>query len=123
VFARFHEESTAEEALKILENIRRQSVLDFDDAAVIRRDSNGSLQEVYTMKETADTSTGKGAGIGAIIGSVVGLRAGPVGVVFGAGAGSVIGGWRPKAMRAAKMGGWRPSDGRWRMARPSYLRQ
>ena len=88
VLATFKEESAADEALKMLEDVRRQAVLDFDDAAIIRKDDEGKLH----LKETGDTSAGRGAGIGAVIGGVIGLLAGPAGVVAGAGAGTVIGG-------------------------------
>ena len=43
VLATFHKESTASEALNMLEDVRRQAVLDFDDAAVIRKDTDGKL--------------------------------------------------------------------------------
>ena len=92
VLATFHEENAANEALKTLEDVRRQAVLDFDDAAVIRKDTDGKLH----IKETGDASPGEGAGIGAIIGGVVGLRAGRAGVVVGAGSGSVLGGLAAK---------------------------
>jgi uncharacterized membrane protein len=82
VLATFNEDSEAGAALKKLEDVRRQARLDFDDAAVIRKDAQGKLH----IKETGDTSAGKGATIGAVIGGVIGLLAGPIGVLAGAGA-------------------------------------
>jgi uncharacterized membrane protein len=92
VLATFNDERAADDALRMLEEARRQAVLDFDDAAVIRKDGQGQLH----IKETGDTSTGKGAGIGAVVGGVIGLLAGPAGVVVGAGTGSLIGGLAAK---------------------------
>lgn len=88
IVAAFQSEDGAKEALKALKQARNQGLIKIDDAAVIRKDEKGKLH----VKETADMSTGKGAGIGAVIGGVVGLLAGPVGVVVGAGAGAAIGG-------------------------------
>ena len=92
VLATFNQESAADEALKMLEDVRRQAILDFDDAAVIRKDTEDKLH----IKDTSDVSAGKGAGIGAVIGGVVGLLAGPAGVVVAAGTGSIIGGLAAK---------------------------
>jgi uncharacterized membrane protein len=88
IVAAFQDENGAKEALKELKEAKRQGLIKIDDAAVIRKDAKGKLH----IKETADMSTGKGAGIGAVIGGVVGLLAGPVGVALGAGAGAAIGG-------------------------------
>jgi uncharacterized membrane protein len=92
VVASFSEENAATETLKLLEDIRRQAKLDFDDAAIIRKDDEGKLH----IKETGDTTTSKGAGIGAVVGGVIGLLAGPTGVVLGASAGTVVGGLAAK---------------------------
>ncbi len=88
IVAAFQDEDGAKSALRELKSAKRQGLIKIDDAAVIRKDEKGKLH----IKETADMSTGKGAGIGAVIGGVVGLIAGPVGVVLGAGAGAALGG-------------------------------
>ncbi len=76
IVAAFQNEDGAKAALKELKQAKRQGLIKIDDAAVIRKDEKGKLH----IKETADMSTGKGAGIGAVIGGVVGLLGGPVGV-------------------------------------------
>lgn len=88
IVAAFQDENGAKEALNELKQAKHQGLIKIDDAAVISKDAKGKLH----IKETADMSTGKGAGIGAVIGGVVGLIAGPVGVGLGAAAGAAIGG-------------------------------
>ncbi len=88
IVAAFQDEDGAKQALNELKQAKRQGLIKIDDAAVISKDAKGKLH----IKETADMSTGKGAGIGAVIGGVVGLLAGPVGVGLGAAAGAAIGG-------------------------------
>ncbi len=88
IVAAFQSEDGAKEALKDLKRAKSQGLIKIDDAAVIRKDAKGKLH----IKETADMSTGRGAGIGAVIGGVVGLLAGPVGIGLGAAAGAAIGG-------------------------------
>lgn len=88
IVAAFQNENGAKEALKDLKRAKSQGLIKIDDAAVISKDANGKLH----IKETADMSTGKGAGIGAVIGGVVGLLAGPIGIGLGAAAGAAIGG-------------------------------
>jgi len=88
IVAAFQSEDGAKQALNQLKQAKSQGLIKIDDAAVIRKDAKGKLH----IKETADMSTGKGAGIGAVIGGVVGLLAGPVGVGLGAAAGAAIGG-------------------------------
>ena len=88
----FSEETTASEALKDMEKAKVNEEVYFEDASVIKKDPDGKIH----VKETDDTSAGKGAGIGAIIGGVIGLIGGPAGVVVAAGTGAVIGGLMAK---------------------------
>jgi uncharacterized membrane protein len=88
IVAAFQSEDGAKDTLNTLKQAKRQGLIKIIDAAVIRKDEKGKLH----IKETADMSTGRGAGIGAVIGGVVGLLAGPVGIALGAGAGAAIGG-------------------------------
>ena len=88
IVAAFQDEDGAKAALDELKQAKHQGLIKIDDAAVIRKDEKGKLH----IKETADMSTGKGAGIGAVIGGVIGLLGGPLGVAVGAGAGAAIGG-------------------------------
>ena len=84
----FSEERAADEALKAMEKAKVDEKVYFEDASVIKKDPDGKIH----VKETDDTSAGKGAGIGAVIGGVIGLIGGPAGVIVAAGTGAVIGG-------------------------------
>lgn len=88
IVAKFKEEETAEEALKGLDEARKQGSIDFEDAAVIIKDEGGKIH----YKETTDVSTGRGAAIGGVIGGVLGLIGGPAGVVILGAAGAAVGG-------------------------------
>ena len=84
--AAFQDEKAASEMLKQLKELKRERIIGIVDAAVIRKDEGGKIH----IKETADMSGKKGAGIGALLGVAVGLLAGPVGLWVGGGA---IVGW------------------------------
>ena len=88
IVATFRDEEAAEEAQKSLEETRKQGAIDFEDAAVIKKDEDGKLH----TKETTDVSTGRGAAIGGVIGGVLGLIGGPAGVVILGAAGAAVGG-------------------------------
>ena len=88
IVAKFQEETTAEEALKLLEEARKQGAIDFEDAAVIKKDEEGQIH----YKETTDVSAGRGAAIGGVIGGVLGLIGGPAGVAILGAAGAAVGG-------------------------------
>ncbi len=83
----FTEEDAAEEALKTLEEGKKEKTVQYWDAAVIRRDEKGR----YYHHESKDMSTPIGAGIGAVIGGVLGIPGGPAGIVLGSGIGASIG--------------------------------
>jgi uncharacterized membrane protein len=84
--AAFQEERAADQMLVQLTDLRKARVIKIMDAAVIRKDEDGTIH----IKETADMRARKGAGIGALLGGVVGLVAGPVGLWAG---GAAIVGW------------------------------
>jgi len=84
----FKDDISAEESLVQLKQLKRQQSVDFQAAAVIRRDPDGRLH----VDEAGDLSGGEGAGFGAILGGIIGLIGGPAGVVAGAGAGALVGG-------------------------------
>lgn len=86
VIAAFQEERAADMMLVKLTDLRKAKTIGLIDAAVIRKDDDGKIY----IKETADMSGMKGAGIGALLGGVVGLLAGPVGLWAG---GAAIVGW------------------------------
>jgi uncharacterized membrane protein len=88
IVAVFLDEEEAEVALKSLEDTRKQGTIDFEDAAVVKKDEDGKLH----VKETTDVSTGRGAAIGGVIGGVLGLIGGPAGMVILGAAGAAIGG-------------------------------
>lgn len=90
IVAAFHNFSGASDALKSLQEAKREKLIGIQDAAVITKDANGKVK----IKETADMGAGKGATIGAITGGVLGLLAGPVG--WAALGGGVIGGLAAK---------------------------
>lgn len=90
IVAAFKDIDGASNALKTLQDAKREKFIIIEDAAVITKDANGKVK----IKDTADMSAGKGATIGAIAGGVIGLLAGPVGwVALG---GGVIGGLAAK---------------------------
>ena len=84
----FTDEMAADQALDAMNTAKKQQTFYFEDAAVIRQDTNGKVH----YRETGDMGTGKGAGIGALVGGVLGILGGPAGVALGAGAGAAIGG-------------------------------
>jgi uncharacterized membrane protein len=90
IVAAFKDINGASDALKTLQEAKRESLIRIEDAAVITKDANGKVK----IKETADMRAGKGATIGAVAGGVVGLLAGPVG--WAALGGGVIGGLAAK---------------------------
>ena len=86
--AAYVDERRADDTLETLKSARANDEFFFDDAAVVRRDTDGKVH----IDETGDMSAGKGAGIGALIGGVLGILGGPAGVAAGAGIGAGIGG-------------------------------
>lgn len=90
IVAAFKDIDGASNALKTLQDAKREKFITIEDAAVITKDANGKVK----IKDTADMGAGKGATIGAVAGGVIGLLAGPVGwVALG---GGVIGGLAAK---------------------------
>ena len=83
----FTDESAADEAMQAMKEAKKQKQFYFEDAAVIRQDSEGKVH----YQETGDMRTGKGAGAGALIGGIVGILGGPAGIALGAGAGAALG--------------------------------
>lgn len=88
IVAAYTDGSAGGQALEALKQAKSAGEFDFDDAAVVSRDTEGNVH----IKETGDMTTGKGAGIGALIGGVIGILGGPAGILLGAGAGAAIGG-------------------------------
>jgi len=92
IVAAFQDEKSADEALKMLKQARREKLIGIVDAAVLRKDEKGKLH----IKETADMGGGKGAAIGGVAGAAIGLIAGPL-LVVPAAVGALIGGLAAKA--------------------------
>lgn len=88
VVAVFEDEVKAGETLSGLDKLRKQGDVDFEDAAVLKKDEDGKLH----IQQTTDVSAGRGAAIGGVIGGVLGLIGGPAGVVILGSAGAAIGG-------------------------------
>ena len=84
----YTQEDAADQVLQSMKQAMKQGTFYYEDAAVVRQDSNGKVH----IQETEDMSTGKGAGIGAVVGGLLGLLGGPAGVALGAGVGAGIGG-------------------------------
>jgi uncharacterized membrane protein len=75
IVAAFPTEMGAKDALKDLDEAKKQGVIDVKDAAVLMRDQNRELH----ITESADKGFGRGAAIGGVAGAAVGLLAGPIG--------------------------------------------
>jgi uncharacterized membrane protein len=90
IVAAFQSPTGASDALKQLQQAKKDRLIDIEDAAVIAKDADGKV----TIKDTLDKGFGRGAAIGAIAGGVIGLLAGPVG--WAALGGGAIGGLAAK---------------------------
>lgn len=86
--AAYTQEGAADDTVTALGNAASGTGFVYDDAAVVRRNSQGRVH----ISETGDMSTGAGAGIGALVGGVIGILGGPAGIAIGAGAGAALGG-------------------------------
>jgi uncharacterized membrane protein len=73
--AAFPDVDGASNALKELEQAKKQGAIEIKDAAVLRRDFSNELH----IHETTDKGFGKGAVLGGVAGAVVGVVAGPIG--------------------------------------------
>ena len=91
IVAAFQDERSADQALKMLKDAKREKLIGIVDAAVLRKDAQGKLH----IKETADMGGGKGAAIGGVAGAAIGLIAGPV-LVVPVAVGALIGGLAAK---------------------------
>lgn len=90
IVAAFQGQDAAGAALKLLQDAKRDRLIDIQDAAVIAKDAAGKVK----IRDTKDMGAGKGFTIGAITGGVLGLLAGPIG--WAALGGGVIGGLAAK---------------------------
>jgi uncharacterized membrane protein len=86
--AAFTEETAGDEALKAMQQAKKEGRFYFEDAAVIKQDAQSKVHYF----ETGDMSKGRGAGAGALVGGIIGILGGPVGVALGAGIGAAAGG-------------------------------
>ncbi len=87
VVAAFDSEKGAEDALHALKEIRKEGLIDIENAAVLWKDDKGKLR----FKETADMRGGRGAVVGGVVGGVVGLIF-PPSMLATAAVGAAIGG-------------------------------
>jgi len=87
VFA-YPDETSANESLEKLKNLKKEGLIKIVNAAVIVKDDKGKIH----AKETADPGAKEGALFGAVVGGLLGLIGGPAGVVIGAAAGAGTGG-------------------------------
>ena len=91
VVAAFKDEVSAKSAPTELKKAHKAKLVKIESAAVLRKDENGKPH----IKETGDTSGGKGAALGGAAGAVVGLLAGPA-LVVRAAVGALVGGLTAK---------------------------
>lgn len=85
LIAVFADEEVAGKALKVLADSRTAGGVQYSDAAVIRREDDGSLR----IKETGDINVKTGAVAGGLLGGLIGLIAGKK--LMGAGMGALLG--------------------------------
>jgi uncharacterized membrane protein len=83
----FSVEANAYQALSELKQVAAQGKVGLDNAVVIERAADGS----FSVKDMENQTIGNKTGIGGLIGAFVGILGGPLGVLFGWGAGSLIG--------------------------------
>jgi uncharacterized membrane protein len=83
----FEEDSKAYEALIRLQQASRAGRVEVTSAAVVERGLDGR----YTIPEGDDAVMGAGIAGGGLIGLLLGVLGGPVGVLFGFGAGALVG--------------------------------
>jgi uncharacterized membrane protein len=88
IVAEFGDENAADQALKSLKEERKQKAFTIKDVAIIRKDADGKLH----VKETADSSGSKGAGLGLLAGGAIGLIGGPLGLIAWGATGALAGG-------------------------------
>jgi uncharacterized membrane protein len=86
VVAAFPDEKGGKDALRRLQEAKKQGIVDIKDAAVLRRGEDNKLH----IADEADKGVGRGAVIGGVAGAAVGILAGPIG--WAALGGAAIGG-------------------------------
>jgi uncharacterized membrane protein len=91
IVATFTRENGAKEALDQLTEVKKDGLIDIQNAAVLRKDEEGKIH----IKETADMSGRRGAGVGGVIGGVVGLIF-PPSILATAAVGAAVGGLSAK---------------------------
>jgi uncharacterized membrane protein len=91
IVATFTRENGAKEALDQLKEVKKDGLIDIQNAAVLRKDEEGKVH----IKETADMSGRRGAGVGGVIGGVVGLIF-PPSILATAAVGAAVGGLSAK---------------------------
>jgi uncharacterized membrane protein len=91
IVATFTRENGAKEALDQLKEVKKDGLIDIQNAAVLRKDEEGKIH----IKETADMSGRRGAGVGGVIGGVVGLIF-PPSILATAAVGAAVGGLSAK---------------------------
>jgi uncharacterized membrane protein len=91
IVAAFQDEKSADEALKLLKEARKEGLISIQNAAVLRKDEKGKLH----IKETADMGGKKGAALGGVAGAAIGLLAGPA-LIVPVAVGALVGGLAAK---------------------------
>lgn len=86
IVAVYSSEEQSKDALKQLQDMNREGIIDLIEAAVVTKDDNGKVH----VRDTADVGTRKGTRRGVIAGAVVGLIFPPT-IIAGAVSGGAIG--------------------------------
>ncbi len=105
----FDKTSRAEEVLLNLAHLAREGQITLTDAVVVYK---GDDEKVH-VRQTVDTSPGRGAMSGAIWGLLIGSLFGPAGFIIGAGAGAASGGLAGKLIDVGLDDNWVKEVGNW----------
>lgn len=105
----FDKTSRAEEVLLNLVHLAREGQITLTDAVVVYK---GDDEKVH-VRQTVDTSPGRGAMSGAIWGLLIGSLFGPAGFLIGAGAGAASGGLAGKLIDVGLDDDWVKEVGNW----------
>lgn len=105
----FDKTSRAEEVLLNLAHLAKEGEIVLTDAVVVYK---GDDERVH-VRQTVDTTPGRGALSGALWGLLVGSLFGPAGFFIGAGAGAASGGLMGKLVDVGLDDGWVKQVGEW----------
>jgi uncharacterized membrane protein len=91
IVAAFKEEGGADAALAELKEIKKEKIINIQDAAVLRKDSQGKLH----VNEIGDMTGTRGGAVGGVVGAGLGILSGGATLAL-TGIGAVVGGLAAK---------------------------